>query len=101
MKKLLAILGVTLIATTASAGCNNGQYVETKYGYKQDNGFFAFNPFEFYDSRWYSQEFTNMVDEIDAEFDDNNTFGYNTRKESTHAFSVRDDITPYWLSANK
>lgn len=105
MKKLLAILGVTLIATTASAaGCKDGQYVDTKYGYKQDNGIFAFNPFKLYDPRWYSQEFTNMVDEIDNEFgeDDywsNRGYGYRARDNSAHSFYVRDDKTPHWVAA--
>jgi|AJXC01.1.fsa_nt_gi hypothetical protein len=98
MKKLLAILGVTLIATTASAGCKDGQYLDTKYGYKQDNGIFAFNQFEFYDPRWYSQEFTNMVNEFDDELDDR-PFGYRNIDNSSHSFYVSDNVTPYWIAA--
>lgn len=90
MKKLLAI---ALVAASLSAnaffnnndmpwnnGYNNNGY--NNYGYQQDNGIFGYNPYNFWDPRWYMEEMSNMVDEFDDEFNNNgwnnNNFnGYN------------------------
>jgi len=79
MKKIIAIAAL-IAATSASAGFfnNNG------YGYQNDNGIFASNSYDFWDPRWYSTEFTNMVNEFDEPNryakgyqDDNGIFAYN------------------------
>jgi len=68
MKKIIAI--AALMAAT--------------YGYQNDNGIFASNSYDFWDPRWYSTEFSNMVNEFDEPNryakgyqDDNGIFAYN------------------------
>ena len=63
MKKLAL---ATIMATAVSSALafdfpfNDNNH----YGYVEDNGIFAFNPWEMTDPRWYSTEFTNMVNEV-------------------------------------
>ncbi|MDC9714486.1 MAG: hypothetical protein PSN36_01490 [Gammaproteobacteria bacterium] len=81
MKKILAIV---LLAFTFSANAfwnnnnmpwsNNGYNNNGNYGYQQDNGIFSFNPYEYWDPRWYSEEMSNMMDEFS---DNNNGWGNN------------------------
>ena len=83
MKKLLAI---ALIAASLSAnaffnnndmpwnGNNYNNY--NNNGYQQDNGMFGYNPYDYWDPRWYMEEMSNMVDEFDDEFNNNNN-GWN------------------------
>jgi hypothetical protein len=47
---------------------NNNYNCYNNYGYQQDNGIFSFNPYDYWDPRWYSEEMSNMMDE----FSDNN-----------------------------
>jgi hypothetical protein len=51
-------------------------------GYQDDNGIFAYNGNDFWDPRWYAQEFTNMVNEIDDE--STTSYGY----KSQHDFPI-------------
>ena len=44
----------------------------------EDNGIFAYNSYDYWDPRWYSTEFTNMVNEIDDE--SNDQYALNTYK---------------------
>jgi hypothetical protein len=89
MKNIIAALTVLLTVGSANAfgGFNNNSW-DTPWGnsnqYQNDNGFFAFNGFSFFDPRWYSTEFTNMVNEFDAPEvhskgykEDNGIFAYN------------------------
>jgi len=64
MKKLaLATIMATAVSTASAFDFpffdNNNHY-----GYVEDNGIFAFNPWEMTDPRWYATEFTNMVNEV-------------------------------------
>ncbi len=80
MKKILAIV---LLAFTLSANAfwnNNGPWGNNynnygNYGY-QDNGIFAFNPYDYWDPRWYAEEMSNMMDEFDDNGWNNNYGGY-------------------------
>ncbi len=83
MKKLLAI---ALVAASLSANAffnsndmpwSNGS---SNNGYQEDNGMFGYNPYDYWDPRWYMEEMSNMVDEFDDEFnnDSNNNNGWNT-----------------------
>jgi len=81
MKKLaLATIMATAVSTASAFDFpffdNNNHY-----GYVEDNGIFAFNPYSMMDPRWYSTEFTNMVDEIDepkyTRHYQYNPYGYN------------------------
>jgi len=89
MKKLIAI--ATLVAATSASAINFDFWNDTNYvavdrnGYPvEDNGIFAFNPYEFTNPKWYAQEFINMVDEFDNEinndsyrkFTGNNNYGF-------------------------
>ena len=80
MKKLLAI---ALVAASLSANAffnsndmpwNNNNY--NNNGYQEDNGMFGYNPYDYWDPRWYMEEMSNMVDEFDDEIGDNNN-GWN------------------------
>lgn len=82
MKKLLAI---ALVAASLSANAffnsndmpwNNGNNYNNN-GYQEDNGMFGYNPYDYWDPRWYMEEMGNMVDEFDDEFNSNgNNYGY-------------------------
>ncbi len=45
-------------------------------GYQDDNGMFGYNPYDYWDPRWYMEEMSNMVDEFDDEFNNSNN-GWN------------------------
>ncbi|WXT99824.1 MAG: hypothetical protein Ctma_0528 [Catillopecten margaritatus gill symbiont] len=45
-------------------------------GYQQDNGFFAYNPYDYWDPRWYAEEMSNMFDEFDNNGWNNNGNNY-------------------------
>jgi len=62
MKKLIAIFGI--VAATSASAFDFGPF-NNNYGYVEDNGIFAFNPYSIMDPRWYSTEFTNMINEVD------------------------------------
>ena len=71
MKKIIAIAAL-VAATSASAGFFNNNNVtpwntNVNSGYAEDNGIFAYNPYSFFEPRWYIQEANNFMDEIDAE----------------------------------
>jgi len=84
MKKIITIaLTALFLTTTANALGNNNSwstpwnqshYVNVDGQYVSDNGVFAFNSYDFWDPRWYSTEFTNMVNEIDDEFKNDNNY---------------------------
>jgi hypothetical protein len=79
MKKLFA---VALIAASLSANAfwnsNNSPWGNNNnnYGYQEDNGMFGYNPYDFWDPRWYAEEMSNMFDEFDDDFN-NNGYNYN------------------------
>ena len=63
MKKLA--LATILTAAVSSASAFDFPFFDNNnYGYVEDNGIFAFNPWEMTDPRWYATEFTNMVNEV-------------------------------------
>ena len=81
MKKIFAVV---LLAFTLGANAfwnnndmpwNSNNY--NGYGYAEDNGIFAYNPYDYWDPRWYMEEMSNMVDEFDDEFNNDNYYnGY-------------------------
>ena len=67
MKKIIAIAAL-VAATSASAGFfNNNNTTTWNNGYQEDNGIFSFNPYSFWQPRWYIQEANNFMNEIDEE----------------------------------
>ena len=99
MKKLFTTLALTIALTgSAIAGFdfdfwntdNNGFVAVDRNGFPvEDNGIFAFNPYEFTNPKWYAQEFINMVDEVDNEFD-NDSY----RKFTGYNFPATGQYTP-------
>jgi hypothetical protein len=82
MKKIIAIFAMTA-ALGANAFFNsnntpwNSGYGNNYNGYQSDNGMFGYNPYDYWDPRWYMEEMGNMVDEFDDEFNSNgNNYGY-------------------------
>ncbi|QKQ24010.1 hypothetical protein HUE58_02270 [Candidatus Ruthia endofausta] len=84
MKKILAIV---VLAFTLSANAfwnsnntpwSNGYNNHNGYGYQEDNGMFGYNPYDFWDPRWYPEEMGNMFDEFDNNGwnNNNNYYGY-------------------------
>ncbi|HIC40063.1 MAG TPA: hypothetical protein EYO74_01475 [Piscirickettsiaceae bacterium] len=76
MKKIFAVV-LLAFALSANAFWNNnnspwgGNNSYYGGGYN-DNGMFGYNPYDFWDPRWYFEEMDNMMDEFD-----NNSWGNN------------------------
>ena len=64
MKKL-ALATIMATAVSTASAFDFPFFNNNNYGYVEDNGIFAFNPWEMTDPRWYSTEFTNMINEFD------------------------------------
>ena len=106
MKKLLAI---ALIAASLSAnaffnnndmpwnGNNYNNY--NNNGYQQDNGMFGYNPYDYWDPRWYMEEMSNMVDKFDDEFNNNNN-GWNNNNNNGWNNNNFNGYNPYNSSNN-
>jgi len=62
MKKIIALAAI--IASAQAVAFDFGPF-NNNNGYVEDNGIFAFNPYSVMDPRWYSTEFTNMINEVD------------------------------------
>ncbi len=85
MKKIFAVillafsLGANAFFNNNDMPWNNG-FNNNVNGYQQDNGIFSYNPYDYWDPRWYMEEMSNMVDEFDDEFNNNNNnrYGYNS-----------------------
>lgn len=80
----IAALTAALTTTTASAFWNN-----TNAGWNNNNGVFSYNPYSFFDPRWYFKETNNMMDEFDNEFGSSN----NQRYRGSHGY--RNMYQPY------
>lgn len=80
MKKTLALILLTF-ALSVNAFWNNNNWNNTpwgsNYGYQNDNGIFGYNPYDYWNPRWYSEEMSNMIDEFDDNGWGNNNYGYN------------------------
>jgi len=85
MKKIFAVvllafsLGANAFFNNNDMPWNNG-FNNNVNGYQQDNGIFSYNPYDYWDPRWYMEEMSNMVDEFDNEINNNNNnygYGYN------------------------
>lgn len=96
MKKILTI---TLLASAMSvnafwnnnnmnmpwdSGVSNYNHNNHSYGYQQDNGIFAYNPYNYWEPRWYAEEMSNVFDEFGGNGWNNNNhnqtgYGYNPR----------------------
>jgi hypothetical protein len=78
MKNIIAALTVLLTIGSVNAFFegNNANYNPFGHNsWSEDNGIFAYNSYDMWDPRWYSTEFTSMINEID---DDNNNRSYYT-----------------------
>lgn len=75
MKKIIA---VALLAASLGSNAfwnNNNNWGNNGY-YYDDNGMFGYNPYDFWDPRWYFEEMDNMMDEFDTGWNDD-YYGYN------------------------
>ena len=77
MKKIIAIFALALTLSANAFWNNNGPWGNNYngYGYADDNGIFAYNPYDYWDPRWYFEEMENMMDEFDDEFGGNDYYG--------------------------
>ncbi|WP_428087333.1 hypothetical protein [Candidatus Thioglobus sp.] len=99
MKKIFAIV---LVAVSLSANAffsssdmpwNSGS---NNNGYQKDNGMFGYNPYNYWDPRWYMEEMSNMVDEFDDNLssNDNNNNGYNPYNNASNAWNTQAPTMP-------
>jgi len=71
MKKIIAV--ATLVASmSASAGFFDNNNLtpwntNVNNGWAEDNGIFAYNPYSFFEPRWYIKEAGNFMNEIDED----------------------------------
>lgn len=77
-KAVIAVLTATVMVS-ASAGFFGNNNVNN--GYAEDNGWFSYNPYSYFNPRWYIQEASNFMDEIDE--------GGAYRPRSNHDFPVQ------------
>lgn len=83
MKKIIAIFAMAAALSANAFWNNNSTPWNNSYnngGYQTDNGMFGYNPYNYWDPRWYMEEMSNMVDEIDDEISNNgnnNGYAYN------------------------
>lgn len=97
MKKILTIVLLAFAVNTnafwssSNMPWNNGvsnynynNYNNQGYSYQQDNGLFTYNPYDYWDPRWYIEEMSDMFDEFGGNSWDNSNYnktgyGYNSR----------------------
>ncbi len=84
MKKYILIVVISLFSFTVNAnwwggGNNNGWW--------EDNGIFGYNPYDYFDPRWYPEEMQNFIDEFDDEWG-NNTYSqpYNNYRRYNNGY---------------
>jgi hypothetical protein len=65
MKYLFTALTMFLTVTSTQAFFDDASWNNDEYG----NGFIAYNKYDYMDPRWMSTEFTNIITEIDNEFE--------------------------------
>lgn len=66
MKKII-IISLFALAFSSQAFFNNNSQ-----GWGNNNGFFGFNPYEYTDPNWYTEEMSDMFDEFGNGFGNNN-----------------------------
>ncbi len=89
MKKIFAVillafsLGANAFFNNNDMPWNNG--FNNNNGYQKDNGIFSYNPYDYWDPRWYMEEMSNMVDEFDNEINSNNNrYAYNPYNNNSY-----------------
>jgi len=80
MKKLIAIFSLaTALSANAFFNNNDGPWGNNGPwggGWNDDNGIFGYNSYDYWDPRWYFEEFENMMDEFDDNgWGNNNYYG--------------------------
>ncbi|CAC9601581.1 hypothetical protein [uncultured Gammaproteobacteria bacterium] len=100
MKKLLAmILVVASLSANAFFNSNDMPWNNTNgynnNGYQDDNGMFGYNPYDYWDPRWYMEEMSNMVDEFDDEFNNSNNGWNNNNYGGYNPYNNYGGYNPY------
>jgi hypothetical protein len=99
MKKIITLVSTALLLTVSSANAfwhnNNawGNPANVQSQYVKANGIFDYNSNDYWDPRWFSTEFTNMVNEIDEPGHD-----YNKDDNGIFAYNSHDMWDPRWYS---
>ncbi len=99
MKKIIAIVLLS-ISLGSNAFWNNNNYNgwNNGYGYYDDNGIFGYNPYDFWDPRWYFEEMENMFDEFDDNGWNNDYYGYGPYNygRNGYGFSPNEYMNTPW-----
>ncbi|BBB22747.1 conserved hypothetical protein [Abyssogena phaseoliformis symbiont OG214] len=103
MKKIFAIVLLAFILSANAFWNNNtprsnGYNNHNGYGYQEDNGMFGYNPYDFWDPRWYPEEMGNMFDEFDNNGwnnNNNNYYGYG-RNGYGYGFAPNSYVNTPW-----
>ena len=100
MKKLIAIFAMAAaLSANAFWNSNNTPWGNNYngYGYADDNGIFAYNPYDYWDPRWYFEEMENMMDEFDEGWNDD-YYGYGPYNYGPNGYGFAPQgymMTPY------
>ena len=102
MKKLIAIFAMAAaLSANAFWNSNNtpwGNNYNGGYGgYYDDNGIFGYNPYDYWDPRWYFEEMENMMDEFDEGWNDD-YYGYGPYNYGPNGYGFAPQgymMTPY------
>jgi len=70
MKKLaIAVLTVATMGSASAGFFDNNNFTpwgnNLNNGYAEDNGIFSYNPYSYFNPRWYIKEANNFMNEID------------------------------------
>ena len=75
MKKMIVTALLALSLSSNAFWNNNNDWWNGGYGW-DDNGIFGYNSYDYWDPRWYFEEFENMMDEFDDNgWGNNNYYG--------------------------
>jgi len=75
MKKMIVTALLALSLSSNAFWNNNNDWWNGGYGW-DDNGVFGYNSYDYWDPRWYFEEFENMMDEFDDNgWGNNNYYG--------------------------
>lgn len=91
MKKIFAIVLLTFtLSVNAFWNSNNtpkGNGYNNYNGYQEDNGMFGYNPYNFWNPRWYVEEMGNIFDEFDNDsWNNNGYYGRNGRNFAPNSY---------------
>ncbi|MBC8493338.1 MAG: hypothetical protein ISR70_02425 [Candidatus Thioglobus sp.] len=99
MKKMITIALLAVSLSSNAFWNNNNNYGGYNTGYYDDNGLFGYNPYDYWDPRWYFEEMENMFDEFDDNGWNNNYYNnpYNYgRNPNGYGFAPNEMMNTPW-----